>query len=369
MRIASSSAEMAREEAAARAKEVGATLPFWVWLSTRLMFWWPPAVLNALGGAMVLCGYVAFVEAEVLTRAVAVTACTGFFAAIVMTSRMWATVRDRRLLLELIECLSDSEAVAQAASSVNKEARLHVFNGVLPLAVGALVTRTMLAAGKNLAVIAAAVAFGLVWWLYHTFLVWGIISVQRLCCKLLELVAVRHLDEVQRTLRDVGAPVEARLSRLSSAQRRVERLFIDANAAFTVPNLVIGFTFVIMLLSVVLELLGRAGQGQFSLSEKAVPVALAALCVVAIALLLHGLAAVGDAYEAAASRIPHSIDLINHSEELFPGNGTAFLGLLQTDMALGFELNRVRFDGRLVLSVVSSLAAAVLLTLLLGAVG
>jgi hypothetical protein len=179
------------------------------------------------------------------------------------------------------------------------------------------------------------------------------------------LAAEQHVTSVQACLRDV-APPEARLARLAADQQRVERLLADANAIFVVPNLVVVSMAFVTTLRIALQIVAASGVAG-SPAGQVVSVVVILLLSGAAALLLRGLASVHDAYEECADALKHDLALINRAEEVFPGNGAAYLSLLQTDLVLGFEFLRMPMNGRLLMSSAGSLFLAVLATLFLEA--
>merc|ERR1711990_252727 len=92
------------------------------------------------------------------------------------------------------------------------------------------------------------------------------------------------------------------------------------------------------------------------------------LCITGGFLVLHSLTSVADQHDAAADSLHHCLDLINHAEAVFPGNGLGYLGNVHTGQALGFTFLRVPLNGRLLGSAIFSLVATVVITVIFNTV-
>jgi hypothetical protein len=97
---------------------------------------------------------------------------------------------------------------------------------------------------------------------------------------------------------------------------------------------------------------------------------LLSLYTIAFPTVMHAMTHVADVYEECADSLLRDFRLINCSEEAFPGNGLAFLQMLQQDHAvsIGFKLQRMPINGQMMLTSLVSLVAALLLTVVLNTV-
>jgi hypothetical protein len=97
---------------------------------------------------------------------------------------------------------------------------------------------------------------------------------------------------------------------------------------------------------------------------------LLSLYTIAFPTVMHAMTHVADVYEECADSLLRDFRLINCSEEAFPGNGLAFLQMLQQDHAvsIGLKLHRMPINGQMMLTSLVSLVAALLLTVVLNTV-
>ena len=275
-------------------------------------------------------------------------------------------------LVDACDQAGDREEVSKVMAAADAEAKFHVANAGGPLAacgavyfvlVKPLVENRSEDYGNWLMIETAIVTVG--WVSVHTFYAWGTAALLRVCSKLLSVVIKNHVASITSTLRDSSLDPKEKLSKLSSDQVSVERLFASANAALSAPcmGMVIGIS--LGSLSLGLEVLMSARSG-----ESATPLVasglMGALLAGAAFLLLFAMASVHDAYSSALAPVKHSLDLINLAQEVFPGNGLSYLACLQSEMALGFNMLDEPINSRLVVSIISSFAKAVLVAIVLG---